>query len=70
MSAIYINDAYEVVDPFGRIDLWFVRGFPAGAFPTKMAAEVAARAWLPVEAVEEGTNSLVYFKTFIQEDSL
>lgn len=47
------------------VELWFVVGVEREAYPTKIAAEVAARLRWP-DIFD--TNSAVYFRTFLPRD--
>lgn len=48
-------------------DLWFVKGIDGWAYPTKIAAEVAARARYPHEPAAL-TYNRIYFKRFMEEN--
>ncbi len=44
-----INDVVVYERPEGEVHLWRVRGLPGAWFPTKIAAEAAARRSFPTE---------------------
>lgn len=49
-----------------QVELWAVRGIPRMLFPTKMAAEVAARRTFPNDEMAANYGRLSFVK-FIQE---
>jgi hypothetical protein len=64
-----LGDVEVNVDPTYRAQLWYFagRGGALVFYPTKMAAEIAARVSFPDES-EDTRYSRIFYKTFIQED--
>jgi hypothetical protein len=50
-----------------RVELWGVRGIEQSLWPTKIAAEIAARALFPGDH-PDGRYSRIYFVRFVRED--
>lgn len=73
MNTLHISDAYATLrsadsgSPY--VELWRVRGIPLRWYPSKTAAEVAARVHFPDEDPDTRYGRLS-FKWFIAEDSL
>ena len=56
-----------VIEDVAEIQLWYLRGIPGKLFPTKIAAEVAARERFPDEGPDARYARLGYVVFFKEE---